>query len=67
MTEFNIYEEKILQVLHRARIPISTREVARRADISWNTAKKYLEILFEDGYIESYDAGNAIEWEIIEE
>jgi hypothetical protein len=36
------YERAINDVLRNARRPLSTREVAEYGDMSWLTAKKYL-------------------------
>jgi response regulator of citrate/malate metabolism len=39
------YERAINDVLRNARRPLSTREVAEYGNMSWLTAKKYLERL----------------------
>jgi len=64
MSEFNIYEEKILKTLHSSRIPLSTKEVAEKSGIAWNTARKHLRSLSDNGYVKNHDEGNSIEWEM---
>jgi predicted ArsR family transcriptional regulator len=59
---FDIYEEKILEVLYKHPVSLSTSEVADKADIAWETAKDRLEDLWDDHYIEREDKGNSIEW-----
>ena len=39
------YERAINDVLRNARRPLSTREIADYGDMSWSTAKKYLQRL----------------------
>lgn len=63
---FDIYEEKILEVLYNCPVTLSTKEVAEQAGISWETARDRLEELFQEGYVESEDQGNSIQWWIIE-
>ena len=41
----NPYERAINDVLKNARRPLSTREVSQFGDMSWMTAKKYLNSL----------------------
>ena len=66
MSRFDIYEEKILEVLYNSPVKLSTSEVADKADIAWETAKDRLEDLWRNHYIEREDKGNSIEWWIEE-
>jgi DNA-binding Lrp family transcriptional regulator len=63
---FDIYEEKVLEVLYDCPVTLSTKEVAEQAGISWETAKDRLEELFDKGYVESEDQGNSIQWWVVE-
>jgi predicted transcriptional regulator len=47
MPRLNRQHKKIIRELYRAQRPLSTNKVADRAEMSWNTADKYLEELEE--------------------
>jgi len=47
MPRLNRQHKKIIRELYRAQRPLSTNKVADRAEISWNTANKYLKELEE--------------------
>ena len=67
MSEFHPREDDILDVLYRARKPITTNEIAERTGMAWATAKKYLEILEEEGYVAAAERGNSLYWWLVEE
>ena len=46
---FNRQEREILRVLYESRKPMSVREIAEKADMSWVTVKKYLKKLEKRG------------------
>ncbi len=48
---FNKIEAKILRVLYQQKILLTIYEVAKECDISYPTAKKYLEKLTKEGII----------------
>jgi len=47
----NIHKKKILEFLKKERV-ITSSEIAKYIQVSWNTAEKYLLELVIDGYIE---------------
>ena len=49
---FKPQEKSIIKVLHDENRWMSIKEVAEKANISWVTARKYLEKLIKDGVIE---------------
>lgn len=50
---FNWKEIQIIKVLRlNINIYFTTNNIAKKSNMSWNTAKKTLEILFDKGYIE---------------
>lgn len=42
MPRLNRHHKKIIRELYRAQRPLSTNKVADKAEMSWNTANKYL-------------------------
>ncbi|OGJ15378.1 hypothetical protein A3K73_07925 [Candidatus Pacearchaeota archaeon RBG_13_36_9] len=47
----NIHSKKILDLLKRERV-ITSSELAKHLQVSWNTAEKYLLEMVIEGYIE---------------
>ncbi|MCD6371329.1 MAG: hypothetical protein J7L39_01260 [Candidatus Aenigmarchaeota archaeon] len=62
MTRLNPIEHKILKVLIQRRVFMSTREIARRARVSWNTAFVYLNRFYNRGWLSRKKVGNRIYW-----
>lgn len=60
----NIYEQSILRLLKTARRPLTTTQVAQKLNISWETAKKYLDSLNRKRYISKQNLGNRIYWKM---
>lgn len=60
----NPYEAKILTVLIKKPIYLNTTEISRAAKISWNTAEKYLDDLYERGWVEKKGRAK-IYWKVI--
>ena len=48
----NPYETKILNILIKRNTFLNTTEIAKEAKISWNTADKYLDEMFDRGWLE---------------
>jgi len=48
----NPYEAKILIILIKKQTYLNTSEIAKEASISWNTAEKYLEEMYQRGWLE---------------
>jgi predicted HTH transcriptional regulator len=61
MSNLNPQERQILKVLLENQF-LSTRQVAEKAGISWNTAKKYLDKFLEDKWIEHKSTGKKDYW-----
>lgn len=59
---FNKYEIAVMFALFKAGRELTTSQVASKADISWATVKKYLEILEEEGYVYKREVGNRVYW-----
>jgi len=60
----NVYEQAIIRLLKIARRPLTTTQVTEKLGISWETAKKYLEVLHDKRYISKNTEGNRIYWKI---
>jgi len=63
---FDIYEEKVLEVLYDCPVTLSTKEVAEQSGMAWETARDRLGELLKEGYVEGKDRGNSIQWKIVE-
>ena len=48
---FNAIEEKILRTLYNYGAQLTTYEIAKECDITFPTAKKYIEKLHKEGYL----------------
>ena len=59
---FNKYEVKIINTLYSFQTPLTTGKVAKYADFSYNTVRKYLRRLAEKEYVKSTHHGNAVYW-----
>jgi len=57
-----IFELAISKVLLEANLSLSTRQVAHAANLSWNTAHKYLNKLWRRRWISKYAVGNRYYW-----
>lgn len=60
----NVYEQAILRLLKTARRPLTTSQVAEKLGISWETAKKYLEVLHQGQFVSMKHEGNRVYWKI---
>lgn len=52
MSELNKYERNILTVLLKFERFMTTAQVAKACEISWNTAEKHLRNIYDKGWIE---------------
>lgn len=59
--------QKIKNIIHESDTPLSTKEVAEKADISIVNARKNLERLQEEGRVESMEKEGKICWKLKEE
>lgn len=57
-------ERKVLNVLYAALRPLNTNQISDRADMSWQTTKKYLERLYGKEYLRRKKKGNATYWRL---
>lgn len=55
-------EHRILKVLLEHNYLLTTTQVSEMANISWNTADKYLEEFFKLGWIDKRKKGNRVYW-----
>jgi Mn-dependent DtxR family transcriptional regulator len=55
-------EHKILKVLVERQWFMSTREIAYRARVSWNTADIYLRRFYDRGWVSKRVIGNRYYW-----
>lgn len=62
--EFTKYEIIIIKTLYGYGSPLTTSEVAKYAKISRPTATKYLNSLFEQGYLRQKRSNYCILWRI---
>lgn len=62
MNVLNPAEKRIVTVLYHAQKPLSTSDIANRAELSWATAKKYLDVLFEKKLLRKGKQGKAVYW-----
>ena len=58
----NIYAKETLRTLKRADRRLTTRQVAEKSGMKWETAKKYLGRLNNRGLIHTQKAGNRRFW-----
>jgi predicted transcriptional regulator len=59
---FNKYEIAVLFLLYNAGRELTTSQIASKSGLSWATAKKYMDILEEEGYIYKRTEGNRFYW-----
>lgn len=57
MVDYSPEEKAIIRTLYRAARPISTNQVAKKSEMSWNTADKYLKRLQTAGKVEMAKKG----------
>lgn len=60
--KYSLQERNILGVLYAAEKPLTIEAIARRADISRITAKKYLKMLEEKGVLKNKELDRGIYW-----
>ncbi len=52
--------DDIRRILHEADQPLSTNEIAERAEVDWHTAKKRLDVLVTEGTAHRSDISNRL-------
>lgn len=62
MSDLNPTEKRIVTVLYHAQKPLSTSDIANRAELSWATTKKYLDILQGKKLLRRGKLGKSIYW-----
>lgn len=67
MTEINSIQARILTVLIKSGRFMSTREVAQKASISWNTADAYLKKMLDNYWVEKKGRGTSYWKAIVDE
>ena len=61
---FSYQEKRVINVLYNANRPLTTTQVAKKAEMAWVTADKYLQKLLNDGYVLNRRYGNAVYWKL---
>ena len=59
---FNYNEKRIINLLYVARRPLTTKQVANKTHMAWQTAKDYLTELQKKGYMNKSIQGNRTYW-----
>ena len=67
MIKLNPFERTVLSVLGRAGRPLTTRQIADYSDMSWLTARKYLEKLGKQRRVQKTVRGKSIYWSLTKE
>lgn len=60
--KLNPEEKRIINVLYVANKPLSTKKVSERSEMAWQTAKKYLNRLYEKEVLRRGKYGKSIYW-----
>ena len=60
--KLNPIEYRILKVVVQRRIFMTTRDIAHRSKISWNTAFIYLTRFYNKGWLSKRKVGNRVYW-----
>jgi len=61
-TKINPIDHKIIKTMLEEGGPLTTREIARESEISWNTALIHLEKMRDKGWVRSIERGNRLYW-----
>ena len=64
MSTFNKYETTIINILYNSGRPLCTNEISIHTKMSRITAKKYLLLLYDKGYLRTKKTNNAQLWRI---
>lgn len=62
MTDFKPEEKRIINVLYSAEKPLTTKQVSKKSEMSWQTAKKYLSKLRDNDNVEAGKHGKSVYW-----
>jgi DNA-binding IclR family transcriptional regulator len=55
-------EKRIINALYVAQKPLSTKNIAERSEMARQTAKKYLDILNQRGFVSNGKMGKSVYW-----
>ncbi len=58
----NPEEKRIINILYAAHKPLTTKNISERAEMAWQTAKKYLEQLRRKGITDGGRYGKSVYW-----
>lgn len=61
-TPLTSYERKVMDVMHRAHRPLTTKQIAYYGEMEWITAKNNLRLLESRGKVRSVKKANKIWW-----
>jgi len=59
---FKPEENRIINVLYIAHKPLTTKNISERSEMAWQTAKKYLGMLFEKKLVDRGRYGKSVYW-----
>jgi predicted transcriptional regulator len=59
---FTPEEKRIINVLYAAHKPLTTKRVSEMSELSWQTAKKYLQELYKKGTVVNGRYGKSVYW-----
>jgi len=59
---FKPEEKRIINVLYIAHKPLTTKNISERSEMAWQTAKKYLGMLFEKKVVDRGRYGKSVYW-----
>lgn len=62
MTQLSPEERRIINVLYYAHKPLSTKAIAEHSEMAWQTAKKYLERLYQKKLLHRGKYGKSVYW-----
>jgi len=62
MADFNPEEKRIINVLYSAEKPLTTKQVSEKSEMSWQTAKKYLNTLRKSDFVKAGEHGKSTYW-----
>lgn len=60
--KFKNSEKDIINALYRTSRPLTTSQISKKSDLSWNTTKKYLTKLYDKQYLRKAKKGMAVYW-----
>ena len=58
MNKFKPEEKRIIRTLYSANKPLTTKRISEKTDMAWQTAKKYLTILYKKDVVDKKNMEN---------